>query len=198
MQFGFLTDCNFKLRDGASVSRRVQQLSLSLDKNFRRNLDYYSDGIDKMAGFVSDRRPVLDGLQLPASNNVIKVSSEFAALPAARLKTNTYVFSNDRESRSQFMGLKSHGPLTGVSGSLRLLFVFREQDRVAARRLAMNLKGTRSSSSGSFPGFSRLFGCEPEIDKDPQVLPDLSHASISQALRKIEAIHDSWRRCSSH
>jgi len=183
-RFGFLTDFRFKLGEGVTFSRRVQQLSLSLDRRFRRNFDYYSDRIGKIRGFTDARRPVLDALRIPAIDHTIKVANEFVALPATRLKSKTYVFANDRESRSQFMGLQSHGPLSGVSGNLRLLFVFREQDRTAARRLAMNIRGAGSSTRGSFPGFNRLFGCEPEIDRDPQVLRDLSHASISQALER--------------
>ena len=35
--FGFLVDFHFHLREGQSFTRRVQQLSLSLDENHRRN-----------------------------------------------------------------------------------------------------------------------------------------------------------------
>lgn len=36
--FGFLVDFHFRLAEGVQHSRRVQQLSLSLDKHFKRNL----------------------------------------------------------------------------------------------------------------------------------------------------------------
>lgn len=42
-QVGFLVDFHFNLGDGIPFfpfGRRIQQLSLSLDKNFRRNVDY--------------------------------------------------------------------------------------------------------------------------------------------------------------
>jgi len=57
--FGFLVDFHFRLADSVQFSRCVQQLSLSLDKNFKRNLDYYVDRISKIREFVSERWDVL-------------------------------------------------------------------------------------------------------------------------------------------
>ena len=42
-QTGFLVDFHFELGKGVAFDRRVQQLSLSLNKNFRRNADHHVD-----------------------------------------------------------------------------------------------------------------------------------------------------------
>ncbi len=46
-QIGFLVDFHFRLGKNVPFSRKIQQLSLSLDKNFRRNVDYCVDRSSK-------------------------------------------------------------------------------------------------------------------------------------------------------
>jgi hypothetical protein len=109
------------------------------------------------------------------------------ALPARRLRSKSYVFSGGRESRSQFSGLRDYGPLQPLQGEPRLLFLFREQDRPAARTLAMAIRGTKGKERFSFPGFGTLFKTDLHIDGDPIILSDLSEASMSAALAKVQA-----------
>jgi len=185
-QFGFLVDFHFKLRDGVPFSRRIQQLSLTLDKNYRRNLDYYLDRFSKIRTFLTECQKVLCALPLPGNTDTIQITNEFIALPATRLKTKVYLFAGNRESKSQFTGLREHGPLKPLQSSLKFLFVFREQDRQAARRLAMNLRGLKSANRFSFPGFDALFKCDPIIDNQPVVLTDLNQSSIENALNRVK------------
>jgi hypothetical protein len=67
-----------------------------------------------------------------------------------------------------------------------LLFVFREQDREAARRLALSLRGMKQRGQYNFPGFKELFKTPLEIDANPVVLPDLSDASMQAALQQAQ------------
>ena len=187
-RFGYLVDFHFRLRDGVPFSRRVQQLSLSLDKDFRRNLDYYTDRLAKIRESVNSRQNVFSTLQLPGLTDTIQISMDFVSLPADRLRTKVYQFANNRESKSQFTGLRDHGPLVRLERPPKLLFMFREQDRQAARRLAVNLRGSKSRDRFSFPGFNTLFKCDPNIVSDPMILPDLSKSSIEDAL--VRAKHD--------
>ena len=154
-QLGCLVDFHFRLKSGVAFSHRVQQLSLSLDRQFRRNLDCYIDRFEKIRGFVKQRAPVFSGLRLPGSASVISLGRDFESLPARRLRTKSYIFGNGRESRSQFSGLRDHGPLQPLNGPPRLLFLFREQDRAAARTRAIALKGIKGKDRFSFPAFKR-------------------------------------------
>ena len=181
-QFGYLVDFHFRLRDGVPFSRRIQQLSLSLDKNFRRNLDYYTDRLAKIRDSVNSRQNVFSTLQIPGLMDTIQISKDFVPLPAETLRTKVYQFASNRESKSQFAGLRDHGPLVRLERPPKLLFMFREQDRQAARRLAVNLRGSKSRDRFSFPGFNTLFKCDPNIVSDPMILPDLSKSSIEDAL----------------
>jgi hypothetical protein len=183
-QIGFLVDFHFGLDKGAVFNRKVQQLSLSLDRNHRRNLDYYVDRSTKIRTFLEKRWAIFENIMVPGASNPLRVSKEFVALPAERLGTKVYIFAGARESRSQFTGLRDYGPLQSLSGPPTLLFMFREQDRQAARLLALSLKGLKQRGQFNFPGFRALFKTDLEIDGNPVVLPDLSPHSMAAALER--------------
>jgi len=71
--------------------------------------------------------------------------------------------------------------------SPKLLFFFREQDRQAARDLAVALRGSRRRERFSFPGFETLFKTELGISSDPILLADFSRESMESALEKVQA-----------
>ena len=189
-QTGFLVDFHFRLGKNVPFNRRIQQLSLSLDRNFKRNVDYYADRSSKIRKFLEARWPVFENLRLPGSTAPLRISKEFVPLPAERLRPKVYVFAGGKESRSQFTGLREYGPLQPLGGPPRLLFAFREQDRQAARRLALSLKGLKQRGHYNFPGFNDLFKTPLEIDANPIVLPDLTPASMESAMEQAKT---AWR-----
>lgn len=183
-KFGLLADFHFRLRSGIKFSRRVQQLSLSLDERFKRNLDYYVDRLAKIEGFLEERWVILSSIELPGVQTPAKLSRVFLPVLADRLRSRMYVFGNGRESRSQFVGLKEFGPLKPLASTPKLLFVFRERDRQAGRNLAVALKGSRERYS--FPGFEQLFKTPLEIDQKPVIIPDFSITSMREALDRVK------------
>ena len=185
-RLGCLVDFHFKLKERVPFSRRIQQLSLSLNRAGRRNVDYYLDKDAKIRSFVEQRRNVLTGLVIPGTTTHFNLSKGFVSLPARTLGTKTYVFGNGRTSRSQFSGLRDHGPLEPLAASPHLLFIFREQDRQAARVLAAALKGTKGKERVTFPGFQTLFKVDLTFDPNPIVLPDLGSSSMQDAVRQVE------------
>src|SRR5579859_658455 len=193
-QNGFLVDFHFNLGPNIPFGRRIQQLSLSLDKNFRRNVDYYVDRSTKVRRFLETRWSLFEGLTLPGASEPLKVSKDFVALSAERLRPKVYVFAGGKESRSQFTGLRDFGPLQPLESPPRLLFAFREQDRKAARRLALSLRGQKQRGQFNFPGFNELFKTPLEIDANPIVLPDLSSGAMEVALEHAKTA----RETSSH
>jgi len=187
-QTGFLVDFHFRLSKNVPFTRRIQQLSLSLDKNFRRNVDYYVDRSSRIRRFLERRWSVFERIPVPGSSEPLRTSKEFVSLPAERLRPKVYVFAGDKESKSQFTGLRDFGPLQPLDQAPRLLFVFREQDRQAARRLALSLKGLKQRGKFNFPGFKDLFRAALDIDADPVILPDLSAKSMESVLKRAEAV----------
>ena len=189
-EFGFLVNFHFRLRDGGTFSRKVQQLSLSLDKSFRRNLDCYIDRSAKIRTFLEERQDVFNSLELPNTNLQIVVRNDLTPVRADRLRSKTYVFAGNRESRGQFSGLRDHGPLRALDKAPRLLFIFREHDRQAARALAQGLRGVKQRYS--FPGFESLFKVALDIDSNPVVLKDLSQPEMEQALARVRSDREAY------
>jgi len=183
--FGLIADFHFRLGEGVPFSRRVQQLSLSLDKGFKRNLDCYLDRFAKISVFLDSRWEVLSALRLAGAEEDIRLSHDFEIMPADRLHPRVFVFANGRESKSQFTGLRQYGPITPLAAVPRLLFMFREQDRQAARDLASALRGPKGRERFSFPGFEVLFKSALEIDPNPIVLADFSQEAMSNALKRV-------------
>jgi hypothetical protein len=184
--FGCLTDFHFRLCAGIPFSRTVQQLCLSLDKNFKRNLDYYVDRSSRIRKFVNERKEILASLLMPGATQTVSLGDDFVALSANRLNSKVYIFAGGKEARSQFTGLRDFGPLTPLESPAKLLFVFREQERVAARKLAMTLRGSAQRERFSFPGFHSLFKTDIQIDSSPVVLADLSQQSFNSALQRVK------------
>lgn len=184
-KFGILADFHFRKNRSIKFSRRVLQLSLSLDERFRRNLDFYVDRFAKITEYLKDCQNVLSVLQLPGTTQPVILEQIFEPLPATRLHPKIYIFSNEHESRSQFTGLKDYGPLQPLAETPKLVFIFREQDRQSARTLAASLKGTSSRERYSFPGFEQLFKTPIEIDGNPIVIPDFSIGAMQMALSRI-------------
>ena len=185
-KYGLLVDFHFRLNKGVPYTRQVQQLSLSLDRNYRRNLDYYADRVKKIKSFIEERWNFLSSITLPGAKTPSRVSKDFISLPARRLGARTYIFARNLEAKSQYTGLKDFGPLQGLPQAPKLLFAFREEDRVAARKLAIALQGSKDKERYSFPGFNSLFKSPLIIDPNPFILTDLSDQSIQLAVERIK------------
>jgi hypothetical protein len=182
-QFGFLVDFHFELRRGVPFSRRVQQLSLSLDSNFRRNLDCYADRLEKIRSWIKRCHGKLFPMPLHGANASLAIASDFLPLPARQLRPKTYIVGHNREYRSQFIGVKEAGPLEGVTSCPPLVFVFRQQDIELARRLARALKGNESHLN--FPGFQNLFHLPLVISDKPVVVRDFSQSEMDRVLARV-------------
>jgi hypothetical protein len=182
-QYGFLVDFHFRLADGIPFSRRVQQLSLSLDERFRRNLDYYADRLAKIEGFISNRWGQITPILLPGARTSLAFSADLTPLSCQNLQPKSYIVGsgrNQREHPGQFTGVKEVGPWKPITKCPPLLFIFREQDIEPARRLARALRGREPGIP--FIGFERLFRIPLEVSANPVVIADFSQAEMERAL----------------
>jgi hypothetical protein len=184
-KLGLLADFHFRLAEGASFSRRVQQLSLSLDRNLRRNLDYYADRAGRIAKFVDQRWSALRTFPLLSDRREVRLSKQFERLNAERLHAKSYLFSAQQVEKNPYAGLRQLGPLRAPNEPTILTFVFRESERTAARRLAMAIRGNPRDRS-PYPGYTPLFRTPLEIDAHPVVLSGFDDADIRTA---IDALH---------
>jgi argonaute-like protein implicated in RNA metabolism and viral defense len=120
---------------------------------------------------------------MPGATKPVAFDRDFTPLPARRLKPKTYIVGGTRESRNAFVGVRDSGPLHPIAECAPLLFLFREHDRDAARRLARALRGTEPGIT--FGGFERLFRAPLHISSAPVVLRDYSQEEMRQALAHV-------------
>ena len=152
-QFGFLADFRFHPIEEHRGTRRSLQLSLSLDRHGRPNLNYYADRYSHLLTYVSELHNQLFPLYLPGGDKVA-VSDRIVQLPLQTLDVKHYVVGSNARSRSQFMGVKRSGPLAGTNKNVRLYFLYRRQDHGLSRDLFRALRG---DTFGTFPGMEAMF-----------------------------------------
>lgn len=153
-KFGFIVDFKFLKDHDAPFDRKVQQLSLSLDKNFNSNSNFYIDKFKKIEQFKTKFYDKLFPLKIENKNEEIGLEESFVTIPADKLKTKTYLVGNSKESNSQFMGIKNYGPYEPINTDIILLFFFKVEYKQFAIDLADAIKGNLST----FNGLKDFFG----------------------------------------
>lgn len=185
-KFGFLIDFKFNKNPGIPFTRKIQQLSLSLDKNYRSNRNFYIDRYDKVKKFIDNY--FTDLFPLPYEDKDLGVGKEFFSIEAGSLDTKKYIFANQHENNSQFMGLKQHGPLEEVSDNVLFYFIFREQERRFAVELIDAING--KTYSYTFPGMQTMFKIPLRTDSNGNVksiiIHDYSETTSQEVIQKLK------------
>ena len=183
-QFGFLADFRFHPIEEHRGTRRSLQLSLSLDKNGRQNLNYYADRYSQLAAFVDKFHSRIFPIYVP-SDQTVSVSRQLVELTPEKLDMKHYVVGSNRESRSQFIGVKQNGPLNQVSQDAHLYFLYRPEDRPLSRDLFRALRGDIFST---FPGMERMLHLPISNENVSGVaLSDFSAQEILRIREKVVA-----------
>ncbi len=152
-KFGFLADFKFYINEGVPFTKRIQQLSLSLDESGRSNTNFYADRYEKLKEFTQRFHGKLFPLRY--SDREIHVEKSLLLLNSDSLRFKTYVFANNSTDKSQFIGVKNKGPLTPILSPVRVCFIYRESDKQFSRELYRALRGDTFSST--FPGMQTMF-----------------------------------------
>ncbi|MBI4790355.1 MAG: hypothetical protein HY782_25260 [Chloroflexi bacterium] len=183
-KFGFLADFKLYTPPNTKATRRIQQLSLSLDKDGRSNRNFYAQRYEKIQQFNSMFYDKLFPLGLDSV--AIKMQRTLFNLDADRLETKNYEFADGKTSTSQFKGLlDSKGPYRQVKNRAKVYFVYRNSDKPFSHDLFRALRGETFEST--FPGMSKMFGYELTRENVGGVeLGDFSPESIEKALDSMQ------------
>lgn len=155
-QFGFLIDFNFKCHDNTSFSKRIQVLSLSLDKNFQSNKNFYIDRYGKIEEFLNKYfDKILENLP-----DELKFSKELEPVQSDFLSPKKYVFASEKNHKSQFMGVKNFGPFLSKNNLLHIPILYEKGMIHFARELKESLEGRNFPT---FDGFNKMFRMEEKI-----------------------------------
>ncbi len=139
-QFGFLADFRFRPNEEHRGSRRSLQLSLSLDKHGKSNLNYFADRYLHLVDFVAEFHKRIFPLNVPGDQEVA-VGSQLVELAPESLDVKSYVVGSGVESRSQLMGVKQSGPLKKVLNDTHLYFLYRREDHALSQDIFRALRG---------------------------------------------------------
>jgi hypothetical protein len=183
--FGFLVDYHFRRKREVPFSRRILQLSLSLDQQNRLNANFYADKITKVEGLLQSHFHDLFPLSLPGSTKPLEFARSFPALTGHLLDKKKYIVGREQVCSGPFGGISTHGPWQSVPECPLLIFIFREDERQAARELVRAIRG--QSPRLNFSGFENLFKVPLPVSDKPVVLQDFSKAEMDRALREIRA-----------
>lgn len=182
-KFGFLLDFKFFAPMGTKSNKRLQQLSLSLDKNGRSNQNYYADRFEQVLAFLAMYHARL--FPLLNNNLEISVAAKLFELDAEALEPKTYVFGSDKTGTSPFKGIQTHGPLKNITSNSKVYFLFREKDRPFSHELFRALRGETYPST--FPGMERMFKYKFDSSNvSGAPIADYTPEAIQQTLRIIQ------------
>jgi hypothetical protein len=186
-KFGFLIDFRFRKREDVAFSRRVQQLSLSLDEDWRSNANFYIDRLKKIQVFVNKslKTGQISPLKVNSSQN-IEIEHHLYPLKAKVLKPRTFVFAGGKESEAQLAGLRRYGPLETIKPPVNFHFTFSEQLRDDAAELYKALNGELYPNV--FSGIESVFKL-PHLGKQNTKgykLVSLNSESIQSTVQEIK------------
>ena len=148
----------------------------------RRNANFYADKRAKIERFLQQRFDVLSSLTFQGAT--AQLVRTFESIPAQTLERKVYLVNGDRECSGPFSGILRHGALGPIAACPPIIFMFREQERQAARDLVRALRGQVSHLN--FVGFQKLFRVELPVSGSPVLLTDFSLAEMRRALDETQ------------
>lgn len=181
-EFGFIADFHFRKDPDVPFSKTVQQRSLSLTKQFRRNANFHLDKTARIESYIKRCERLLGAVVLPGNEEPLSVTRAFSPTPAFQLSPRVFRFGGGREGLAQFAGVRDHGPFGPVESAPKLLFAFLQDDRPAAIRFANALSGQKKL--GIYNGFRALFRTDLSVDRNAVVLQSFEDEEIDRVLTR--------------
>ena len=189
--FGFLIDFHFRKFPSVGFGRRVQQLSLSLDNQGRRNRNFNINKNDKIQSFLKQVVPQIFPIKSEDYLS-IDIDPRYFSLPAKSLEVKRYIFGDDNTDISQFRGVRTNGPYKMPSSDrIRYMFVFQEKHRGYARDLLLALQG--KSYPGSFPGYEKMFRLKFDNDNVMGMpIEEFDKTNLERVLERVKSIKNEF------
>jgi len=182
---GFLIDYGFKEKEGNTNKKDAQRYSLSLNRNYRSNRNFYKE---KYA-FISS---IINSLpRLNIQGELIEINNSLFILESSFLKKKEYILQNGNIANSQFQGIKNYGPYKSISLNKKVdfYFIFKDAHKNLANNVYLGLLG--KLSPGTFPGLKSMFGLEFNRSNVKRVRLDSpnfqsAQKAVSKVLSEIE------------
>ncbi|WP_223654181.1 Piwi domain-containing protein [Hymenobacter psoromatis] len=180
--FGVLINYRF-INKTEQSSRKIQQLSLSLDARGFSNKDYYIDNLSKIKGFLNN----FFGSILTDLVEGVSFSNKLTTFDAELLNERVYLIGDDVKVLNPFLGLKQKQakPLKMVSDEVTFYFLYEQGEGEYAKSVLEGLKG--SAFPNVFSGIEDFFGIPVGKNFKASYLHDWSAEGILNKIEEIRA-----------
>ncbi|WP_332446608.1 Piwi domain-containing protein [Sphaerochaeta sp.] len=183
-QYGILLEFSFRKKLGVPFGREVQQLSFSLDRYGKSNVNSYLDQLNYIKDFI--KKKFLEFGTLPICGNEYRFSSELVRLPAKELKSRIYRFGGGYEDTNKVKGLKAQPFAMPLKPPL-FVFIFKESERNSGNELFRALIGKGYPST--FSGMKAWFDCEINTNNVTKIIIDFDRDYNASGLLASELAH---------
>ena len=181
-KIGFLADFKFYTSNYVPFTKRIQQLSLSLDQYGRSNVNFYMDRYEKLEEFLKQFYPLL--FPLHYADKEINIERNLFKVKSYSLRSKNYVFAENKTNKSQFIGVKNNGPLMPILSPVKVYFIYRESDRQFSLDLYRALRG--DSFSSTFSGMQSMFRYKLGSDNvSGSTVKDFTSSELERTINSI-------------
>lgn len=165
-KIGFQIDYKFVENKKFNNDKEKKQIlikSLALDYEGKANVNYYQDKLLKYSQFINHFIKKKNHFSFPFSKNESIVSDKLQLLKGSQLKNKIYLFKDNSQFNSQFLGISKFGPLKGINMKPLFVVLFKKEFKDLANEFYNALTGIAYPKQ--FVGFQKFFKTS-EISKD--------------------------------
>ena len=135
-KFGFLIDYSFIKAKEYPFNREVQKHSLSLNSDYRSNVNYNIDKYQIISDFLTKYYS-----QLKLIREDISINDKLENISADTLNVKKYIFNSNKTDISQFNGVMNNGPYEPVRAEPMYFYVFKTEYKNQSTDLLKALNG---------------------------------------------------------
>jgi len=154
-QYGVLLEFAFKKKPKVPFDREVQQLSFSLDRAGKSNVNSYLDRLNYIQDFIKTK--LLTYGTFTICGNKYSFLTNLTRLQGQELNSRVYIFGNGYEDYDKIKGIKTC-PYAAPPKEPLFVFVFKESERSSGNELYRALVGKGYPST--FSGMKEWFNCD--------------------------------------
>lgn len=178
-KFGFLIDYSFIKAKDYPFNREVQKHSLSLNSDYRSNVNYNIDKYQIISNFLTKYYS-----QLKLIREDILINNKLENIGADTLKFKKYIFNSNKTDISQFNGVMKNGPFEPIKDEPMYFYVFKSEFRDQAADLLKALNGLMYNT---FTGVQKFNLKKQTKDNTESIkIEDYSIEEIKKIIAKIK------------
>lgn len=177
-KFGFLVDYKFLKSESVPFDQKIQQLSFSLDDNFRSNVNYHIDKYRYIRNFINTK--LKEFFQI---RDDLEILSDFQKIESEQLNLRRYIFRGNNQDNSQFQGITKFGPYEFKSEIIKYIYLFHRSHKDYVNSLIRALNG---ESFKTFEGLTSIGLPKQTKENTTGIQLDSFETDLESIIRNID------------